>query len=162
MKRKLAKEEIAFNKLAKIPKLKKKKISLRKLCSLTWGAYGSKYFRFKDMLERGNPKTGLVKCCTCSNVKHWSKMDGGHFIPKAKLDAWLLENNAHCQCFSCNQMKGGNLHYYLDFMVEKYGAEEVAKMKEILYRPKATITREWIAERRKFFKAKLKEWKVIP
>lgn len=145
----------------KFPKIKKKRFSLRKLCKLAWDAYGSKYYRFKDLLDRGNQESGLIKCVTCSTVKHWKEFEGGHFIPKAKLDAWLLEDNAHCQCFSCNHMKGGNIHYYTDFMIEKYGAEKVAKMKEILYRTETEVTREYIAERREFFKSKLKEWKVI-
>jgi hypothetical protein len=151
----------ALSKKLKLPKDTKKKFSLRKLCQLAWDAYGSKYYRFKDLLDRGDVKTGLIKCVTCSVVKHWTKFQGGHFIPRVKLDAWLLPDNAHCQCYSCNLEKGGNIHYYTDFMIQRYGEERVAEMKKLLYRPKAEVTREYIAERREFFKSKLKEWKVI-
>lgn len=51
---------------------------------------------------------GNVSCFTCGATNHFTKMQCGHFIPRAnKALRWEL-TNLRTQCVSCNEHKDGN------------------------------------------------------
>lgn len=106
----------------------------------------------KDFIERGDGS--VVKCVTCNKVAHWKQMDGGHFIPKSYLHAYLDRHNAHNQCYACNVMKSGNILEYEDFILDTYGEAELKRLKGLRYAMNK-ITHEWIDEQERFFKDEL-------
>ena len=69
---------------------------------------------------------------TCGKVDHYTKMQGGHFIPKGVSSYHAFnEDNVHVQCYACNMhgMKHGIAAYrYKDYMEERYGKKHVEKM----------------------------------
>jgi 5-methylcytosine-specific restriction endonuclease McrA len=113
----------------------------------------SEYNRRKDADEYG-----LVKCCTCPHVWHWSEHDAGHFIPRSNGKAvfWYPEN-IHAQCRGCNsfQKERAKINYTL-YMVKRYGQDKVdellRKSKEI-HRQRQSDLEAWKA----FYKDKLDE-----
>lgn len=50
---------------------------------------------------------GMVKCYTCSTVKHWKEMQNGHWIPRHNLATRFDENNCRVQCVACNMFQKG-------------------------------------------------------
>jgi Bacteriophage Lambda NinG protein len=50
---------------------------------------------------------GLVKCYTCSTVKHWKEMQCGHWIPRNNLATRFSEENCRVQCVGCNMFQKG-------------------------------------------------------
>ena len=63
----------------------------------------SKYIRQKY----ADKHTGLVKCFTCSTVKHWKEMQNGHWIARNYLATRFHENNCRVQCSGCNMFQKG-------------------------------------------------------
>lgn len=57
---------------------------------------------------------GNVSCFTCGATNHFTKMQCGHFIPRAnKALRWEL-TNLRTQCVSCNEHKNGNLKVFAE------------------------------------------------
>jgi hypothetical protein len=50
---------------------------------------------------------GMVKCYTCSTVKHWKEMQNGHWIPRNNLATRFHEDNCRVQCVGCNMFQKG-------------------------------------------------------
>lgn len=50
---------------------------------------------------------GLVKCYTCSTVKHWKEIQNGHWIPRHNLATRFSEDNCRPQCVACNMFQKG-------------------------------------------------------
>lgn len=101
--------------------MKQKSLSLlkKKLWKLK-----SEFNRHKDADEYG-----MVKCISCSTVKHWKEFDAGHFRPGSiGLATWIEDNNIHCQCFYCNKVLQGNAIPYEKALIKKYGQEEVDRI----------------------------------
>jgi hypothetical protein len=88
-------------------------------------------FQLKRRLESAND-AGFVTCVTCGAVDHYTKMDGGHWIPKGRSNRYAFDDrNVHVQCKSCNLfgMKHGVAAFkYMQFMTDKYGQELVDQM----------------------------------
>lgn len=71
---------------------------------------------------------GMVKCFTCSAVKHLTLCDGGHWISRTYLAHKLDPDNVHPQCKGCNGFKGSNPIVYTLRMIDTYGDEWVRDM----------------------------------
>ena len=75
---------------------------------------------------------GMVECVSCGVVKHWTEMQGGHYLPKGSSSYWALEvENVHPQCPGCNNfgMKHGDAaQRYTLYMVDTYGRDFVEDM----------------------------------
>ena len=88
-------------------------------------------FQLKRRLEESN-ETGFCSCVTCGKIGHYTKMQGGHFIPKGKSSYHAFnEDNVHVQCPGCNLygMKHGiAAHNYTMWMIETYGKSQVDQM----------------------------------
>lgn len=50
---------------------------------------------------------GMVKCYTCSTVKHWKEIQNGHWIPRNNLATRFSEDNCRPQCVACNMFQKG-------------------------------------------------------
>ena len=81
-----------------------------------WSKYVSPYIRLRDCDKHFN-----IKCCTCTEVRHWKKMHAGHFKHGNTKKSYFFEKNIHGQCPACNTYKGGELAIYCVFLEEKYG-----------------------------------------
>ena len=60
------------------------------------------------------------KCYTCGVVSPWKEMQAGHMIPCTCEELRFNEDNVHCQCYSCNIMKYGNLTEYHYRFIKQY------------------------------------------
>ena len=76
---------------------------------------------------------GMVECVTCEKRGLWKGggFHAGHFLAGRYYPAIFQETNVHPQCIRCNNFLHGNQAEYLRFMVEKYGQEEVDRLKAI-------------------------------
>lgn len=97
----------------------------------TLRAKALRLFQLKRRLESSNID-GFCACVTCGKVDHYTKMQGGHFIPKGISSYHAFEDkNVHVQCPGCNLygMKHGIAAYrYHTYMVDRYGKKQVEKM----------------------------------
>ena len=98
------------------------------------------------------------KCYTCGTIKHESEMQAGHYISRTCLALRWDEVNVHCQCFSCNCMKHGDLITYRENLIRQYGPEIVEGLE---HRRHDTIklTAEWYHEMIDYYRAKNREAK---
>jgi len=75
---------------------------------------------------------GYCVCVSCGVTKHYSQMQGGHFIPKGNSSYWALEiENIHPQCAGCNMWgmrHGSAAQEYTLWMEDMYGREFVEEM----------------------------------
>lgn len=58
---------------------------------------------------------GMSQCYTCGAIKHYKKLQCGHFISRKELATRFDERNCRPQCFGCNAKHLGN------GMVVKFG-----------------------------------------
>jgi len=71
---------------------------------------------------------GMVACVTCGRVKHYKKMQAGHFIP-GRHNAILFDlRGIHPQCYGCNIVLGGNARKYEVWMKENYGIKVIKEL----------------------------------
>ena len=57
-------------------------------------------------------KEGMVECFTSGKKYHWTKIQNGHFIPRANLGTRWLEQNCRPQSENDNVFLFGNLDVY--------------------------------------------------
>lgn len=102
---------------------------------------------------------GYARCVSCSKSFHYTKMDGGHFIPKGQSSYWSLEpENVWPQCKGCNgfgMRYGSAAHSYTLFMEDKFGrlfVENMLETKKDVKKLYAADYREMIAD----FKQRIK------
>lgn len=80
------------------------------------------YIRLKDS------KDDMSRCVTCGTVRNYKLMQNGHFIPRGKFITRWDEKNCHVQCNECNEDLNGNLERYREYMIDKYGIDELIKL----------------------------------
>lgn len=64
---------------------------------------------------------GFAACISCEEVKPYSGLDGGHFIPSTCSALRFDERNINAQCHKCNRFLHGNARHYAKGMLNKYG-----------------------------------------
>ena len=79
--------------------------------------------------QRNADANGIVKCVTCGQKDHWKFMDCGHFVSRHNQSTRWDEMNCQVQCKQCNQILGGMPYEFEDYLVEKYGRDEVECLK---------------------------------
>ena len=112
-----------------------------------------------DLFTFARPEDIVGRCCTCSAVKSWIRMDAGHFKGRGLgggSGAYFDERNVNLQCKKCNGFKQGAPAEYEVFLVDKYGPEIIEELdrKHVLQtdmRPLAMAATE------QFFKEKYDE-----
>lgn len=92
-----------------------------------WAIF-SKFIRLRDCkLTTGTLKRG--KCFTCNTILSLDRphtAHAGHFLTRgAHHSVKFDERNTHLQCFSCNNMKSGNLIEYMLNLEKLYGRKEI-------------------------------------
>jgi len=122
--------------MTKKTKKTKKTKTLSKLDKDLWEVF-ARYIKLRD--AKGNDSMGLYGyCCTC-NKKLYIELEGkknigaqaGHYIPRGIKNIKFDERNVHLQCgLSCNKFGGGKPFDYELFIIEKYGQEEVDRLKK--------------------------------
>lgn len=144
---KRAKRPIGGSKVSKgtIPKIKQK--SLAKL-KIELDRVFSLYIRQKY----ADPHTGMVKCYTCSTVKHWKEMQNGHWIPRNNLSTRFSEENCRVQCVGCNMFQKGRPDVFAVNLI-KEGVDIVA-LEQTKYRV-FKIDRAWYEERIAYYSKKI-------
>jgi hypothetical protein len=72
---------------------------------------------------------GMCACVSCGTVKHWTEMQGGHWIARTSSRHKLNPDNVFPQCVFCNHFDKENAHVaYTVFMIKRNGQEWVDEM----------------------------------
>ena len=112
----------------------------------------SEYIRRRDADHRG-----FVKCCTCPTVKHWKKMDAGHYVRRGSLSVRFDEMNCHAQCVRCNRYEGDGMGFvHMMYIMQRYGDYVAAELK-IKGRKSYSLMQHEIDELTEVYKSKLKQ-----
>lgn len=115
-----------------MPKIPKQKASLAQ----------SRYIRLKEAIEYckmmridlndfHRPEDILGICVTCAKVQAWIRMQGGHYKSRGSgghSGAYFLEENIHTQCTQCNRYDAGRPEEYRQYLVDRYGEDEVQRI----------------------------------
>lgn len=101
---------------------------------------------------------GYVRCCTCGAPFFWKEIDCGHYISRAiKLTRWEVKNTSP-QCKKCNRYLNGQPHLFRQYLVDRYGLEEVKRI-ELFAQGKNCLQKDSIIGLIYFYKEKNKELK---
>ena len=76
----------------------------------------SKFIRLRDADDNG-----YVACIACGKIKHWTKVDCGHFIKRQFKSTRFDEKNCNAECKYCNNFLQGNDINYAKGLEKKYG-----------------------------------------
>jgi hypothetical protein len=74
-------------------------------------------------------------CFTCGCKKEWKYQQAGHYISRVYGNLRYYEKNVHCQCYSCNVMKHGNMDEYAIRLQQKYGKDILEELNKYKYMP---------------------------
>lgn len=86
-------------------------------------------------------KNGMVKCYTCSTIKHWKELQCGHFVTRTYTNLRFDPRNTRPQCPGCNMFNQGRLDVFATNLVREYGIgilEELQEAKKVKLTPKQT------------------------
>jgi hypothetical protein len=113
----------------------------------------SEYIRMRDADDNG-----YCRCISCGKYYHFRDLHCGHFISRQNEAVRYNEVNNNSQCVSCNSFKQGMWFEYEQALIEKYGKDEVEKLKNIAKlggKLDAWLLQEMIVE----YRAKVRELK---
>ena len=91
-----------------------------------------------DLSQFIRPEDIIGQCSTCTTVKSWIYMDGGHWIDRGsggQSGVYYDERNVNLQCKSCNAgfykgIRKPNIKVAYDlFMLEKYGQKVMDELR---------------------------------
>lgn len=85
----------------------------------------SRYIRLRDADENG-----MCTCISCGDIKHWKKMQNGHYASRTCYSTRWDDDNCHTQCLACNRFREGNKIWYRRKLVEMYGEDKVRKIED--------------------------------
>jgi len=110
----------------------------------------SKYIRLKYA-----NKNGLVKCYTCSTIKHWKEIQNGHWIPRNNLATRFDEDNCRPQCVACNMFNRGRPdEFAVNLQKEGIDLQERIKTKHRIFKPDFN----WYNEKIEYYKQRVKDF----
>lgn len=132
---------MAKRKPLNIPKLKKK-------LDLIFGSY---------IRARDKDHTGWAVCCTCDKPCRDGNVNAGHYISRGFLRTRYEETNVNAQCVNCNNWMGGRADDHERFIAEKYGQEEVDRLRAIKVTEGFKFTKDDYLELIEKYKTKLEE-----
>lgn len=112
----------------------------------------SKYIRLSHASKAGN-----VRCYTCGKLKHWKKIQCGHFIRRQYLATRFDPRNCRPQCVGCNIYGDGKM---VEFSAKL--EKETPGITIILYREAQTIVKGYPYEEEiARYKVLLKQYKHL-
>lgn len=88
-------------------------------------------------------KDGMCQCFTCHVIRHWTKLQCGHGIPRQHEATFLEPKNNHPQCGGCNGFEGGRQAVYKVNVDKKYGAGTWDKLELLSKTAKHRSEFEW-------------------
>lgn len=100
-------------------------------------------------------KTGMAKCYTCPNVKHWKELQCGHFISRQYLVTRFDLNNLRPQCVGCNLFGHGQPLIFEERLKKEIGARKVEAMKRSRHKL-MLVDSIWYEEQIATYKEKVK------
>ena len=104
----------------------------------------NEYIRMRDCLETTNTPFSCI-CCTCKReITHsFAELVAGHWIKDSKNGNLTSfdEHNVHGQCQKCNRYLNGNDGEYSIFILDKYGRDELDRL-----RSSKAISKKWTIE----------------
>lgn len=77
---------------------------------------------------------GMVKCVTCSTIKHVKEMQNGHFISRRHYSTRWLFANCGAQCYGCNIGSQGRQYEFSKYIDQVHGkgtAQRIADISEV-------------------------------
>jgi len=69
-------------------------------------------------------------CYTCGKRGDIKQMQAGHYISRSCMALRWHEANVHCQCYSCNVCKHGDLITYRERLIDEFGEEYIIGMEK--------------------------------
>lgn len=69
------------------------------------------------------------RCCTCGDYINIRHHDCGHYVGRQHHNTRFDEHNAHLQCKKCNQWEEGRKESYAEFIICKYGEDELMRLR---------------------------------
>lgn len=78
---------------------------------------------------RDSDANGIIRCCTCGKMKHWKRMQAGHYMSRRNKATLFDERNVHGQCAGCNAWQGGRAQDHAVFIDRKYGQGAAEKIR---------------------------------
>ena len=72
-------------------------------------------------------------CYTCGKRGDIKQMQAGHYISRSCMALRWHEANVHCQCYSCNVCKHGDLITYRERLVKDYGQSAIEELESKRY-----------------------------
>ena len=100
--------------------------TLKKKLDLIFG----KFIRLRD-----KDHTGWAVCCTCNRAISDGNVNAGHWISRGFLPTRFDEHNVHAQCVHCNNWLGGRCDDHERFISNKYGSDEVNRLRDLKLTP---------------------------
>lgn len=77
-------------------------------------------------------ESGNCTCVSCGSVRHWTEMQGGHYVGRGVIATKLLEENIHPQCRRCNIRATESHVGYALFMIEMYGVDFIKHLRKMM------------------------------
>lgn len=111
---------------------------------------------FSRYIRRKNANHEMARCVTCGAYKHWKEMQNGHYLSRKNIHTRWDEQNCHVQCSYCNEVLGGNLKAYKQFLISKYGEGIINELKQRSNK-KTKVTLVQVKEIAKNYKEKAKK-----
>ena len=113
-----------------------------------------KWFSLYVRLRDSTPE-GLVQCCTCGKVSHYTdRMQNGHFQSRRFQATRFNEINCQVQCVKCNIYEQGEQYRFSIYIDAKYG-EGTAEDLECLARTTVKFSRIDYEEKITYYKLKV-------
>ncbi|WP_131667409.1 recombination protein NinG [Psychrobacter pygoscelis] len=75
---------------------------------------------------------GNCQCVSCGAIKHWSEMQGGHYVGRGVSATKLLEENINPQCRRCNIRATESHVGYTLHMIETYGVDFIKHLRQMM------------------------------
>lgn len=79
-------------------------------------------------LIHSDDETGMGKCFTCDQELHWTKLQNGHFISRARMATRFRPDNCRPQCYACNIRRSGEQWLFGKKLDEHYGQGHADRM----------------------------------
>ena len=112
------------------PAKKKPEVSAHTKALKKADAEFSLWFRANEANEQG-----AVQCCTCRRWMLWKMPDGscqtGHYESRGIAAVRFMPENCGIQCLKCNYFKEGAKIKMRQYLVNRYGEDEVLKIERV-------------------------------
>ena len=113
-----------------VAKVKPKKVKINSVSYKKAKAKAWTEFSLWVRLSAANSR-GYAACVTCGAIKHYKRLQAGHFVPGRGNAILFDERGVHPQCFGCNIFKHGNPRMYNRWMKKHYGQAVIDELDDL-------------------------------